>query len=116
MKDKQKEIMKMGMMKQLGIGLFNKIQKNQHAVNVGAGAFGAGIGLASGSQDDSSPVFWGTMGAALGGMAGVGAGYGLYKGLLGMQKAGKFSSNPNIGAGISGTGVGRTFTRSRRGR
>lgn len=113
---KDKGDYEMGFMKQLGIGVFNKVQKNQHAVNVGAGAFGAGIGMASGSSDDSSPVFWGTMGAALGGMAGVGAGYGLYKGLLGLQKSGKFSSNPNIGAGISGVGVGRTFTRERRGR
>lgn len=106
----------MGFMKSLGIGLFNRVQKNQVATNLGTTALGAGIGLGSGAQDDNSPVFWGGMGTALGGMAGAAAGVGLYKGLMSMSKRGMFSSNPNIGPGVSGVGVGRVFSRTRRGR
>ena len=106
----------MGMIKQLGIGLFNKVQKNQPLVNLGATAFGAGAGLAYGADSENHPIFGAMMGTALGGMAGAAAGVGLYKGLMSMNKRGMFSSNPNIGPGVSGVGVGRTFTRTRRGR
>lgn len=113
---KDKGDYEMGFIKQLGIGVFNKVQKNQPLVNLGTTAFGAGAGLAYGSDSENHPIFGSVMGTTLGGMAGAAAGPALYKGLMSMSKKGMFSSSPNIGPGISGTGVGRTFTRSRRGR
>ena len=106
----------MGLMKQLGVGIFNRVQKNQVAVNLGATAFGAGAGLAYGADSENHPIFGAMMGTAIGGIAGSFAGPALYKGLMSMNKRGMFSSNPNIGPGVSGVGVGRTFTRTRRSR
>lgn len=106
----------MGFMKQLGVGIFNRVQKNQPLVNLGTTAFGAGAGLAYGADSENHPIFGGMMGTALGGMAGAAAGPALYKGLMSMSKRGMFSSNPNIGPGVSGVGVGRTFTRTKRSR
>lgn len=106
----------MGLMKNLGIGLFNRVQKNQVATNIAGTAFGSGAGLAYGSDSENHPIFGSIMGATLGGMAGAFAGPALYKGLMSMSKKGMFTSNPNIGPGVSGVGVGRTFTRERRGR
>lgn len=110
-------------LRNLGLGLFNKVQRNQVATNVAGTALGAGIGLGSGAQDDNSPVFWGGMGTLVGGIAGSFAGPALYKGLLGMKKKGMLAPDEafrSFSGGRAGTGstpnAERVFTRERRGR